>query len=147
MGIGVPSILVTRERVGVLCVEKKKLLMVRLRDPIAKRSYLFPPGGAIEPGELPEQAAIRETREETGYEVELMPEGRFTLDYPFQWKGKVTQCGTHFFRARLRSTQPGPILDMTDFEGVEWVEVSRLATALDYPGPLREGLLAALQQG
>jgi len=29
------------------------------------------PGGGLEPGEHPEQAAVREVREETGYDVEL----------------------------------------------------------------------------
>jgi ADP-ribose pyrophosphatase YjhB (NUDIX family) len=30
------------------------------------------PGGGVEPDETPEQAAVREAREETGYEVELV---------------------------------------------------------------------------
>jgi ADP-ribose pyrophosphatase YjhB (NUDIX family) len=36
----------------------------------------FPPGGHIDPHELPESAAVREVREETGLEVELLSQGR-----------------------------------------------------------------------
>jgi 8-oxo-dGTP pyrophosphatase MutT (NUDIX family) len=36
----------------------------------------FPPGGHIDPHELPDQAAIREVREESGLDVELLAQGR-----------------------------------------------------------------------
>ncbi len=38
-----------------------------------KMQMWLPPGGHIEPGELPDEAAIREVREETGLEVLLLP--------------------------------------------------------------------------
>jgi len=38
----------------------------------AKLGRLLPPGGHIDPHELPDDAAIREVREETGVEVELI---------------------------------------------------------------------------
>lgn len=40
------------------------------------------PGGGVEDGETPEQAAVREVREETGYDIELvrlLGEDRFTV--------------------------------------------------------------------
>ena len=40
------------------------------------------PGGGVEPGETPEDAAVREVREETGYDVELvrlLGEDHFTV--------------------------------------------------------------------
>jgi 8-oxo-dGTP diphosphatase len=46
---------------------RRRVLLVLERD---EWSY---PGGRLEPGETPEQAAVREAREEAGIEVELGP--------------------------------------------------------------------------
>jgi ADP-ribose pyrophosphatase YjhB (NUDIX family) len=40
-----------------------------------KLGIWLPPGGHIDPHELPHDAALREVREETGYEAELLAKG------------------------------------------------------------------------
>ena len=62
------------ERFGarVLLVDgEKRLLLVRGHDPHRpERSFWFTPGGGIEAGESPREAAVRELAEETGYVLE-----------------------------------------------------------------------------
>lgn len=119
-----------RRRAGVVCIEDGKLLMVRLTDPSTGMSYLFPPGGAIEPGETPEQAALRETREETGYEVTLR--GKAVVHrYSFVWGGVTHRCETHFFGATAGSEVSSPE------ETVVWQDLSTIETAITYQGELR----------
>ncbi|MDD9935551.1 MAG: NUDIX domain-containing protein [Myxococcales bacterium] len=59
--------------------EGRVLLMLRSELPVHCL-----PGGRIEPGETPEQAAVREVAEETGLEVEL--EGRVGVYVREQWR-------------------------------------------------------------
>jgi 8-oxo-dGTP pyrophosphatase MutT (NUDIX family) len=54
--------------VATLCRDDQlRVLLVRQSD----SGKWSTPGGAIEPGESPEEAAIRETKEETGFDVAL----------------------------------------------------------------------------
>ena len=48
-----------------------QLLFIRHRKPPLEGRWL-PPGGHVDPGETPEQAALREVLEETGQTVELL---------------------------------------------------------------------------
>jgi 8-oxo-dGTP diphosphatase len=51
--------------------DQGRVLMVRRRVKEGQLSWQFP-AGAIEPGETPEEAAVRETLEETGLEVKAI---------------------------------------------------------------------------
>jgi len=55
---------------AVMAKQDGRVLMVKRAMSPARGSWCFP-GGFIEIGETPEQAAIRECKEESGYEVEI----------------------------------------------------------------------------
>jgi 8-oxo-dGTP pyrophosphatase MutT (NUDIX family) len=60
-----------KQRSAVVIAEDNVLILIeRVRS--GKTYYLFP-GGGIESGETPEQAAVREAREELGLDVALGP--------------------------------------------------------------------------
>ena len=67
--------------VAVFVVHQGRVLLLWHR----KHQTWLPPGGHIEPDELPDEAARREVREETGLEVELVgPQGLPGLERPRQ---------------------------------------------------------------
>lgn len=54
------------------------------------------PKGLVEPGETPEQAAVREVREETGWRARAR-EPLGSIDYWFVWEGTRVHKVVHFF--------------------------------------------------
>ena len=55
----------------VLIIYRRKLVLIRRKNPPYKGRYAIP-GGYVELGETVEQAAIREAKEETGLDIELI---------------------------------------------------------------------------
>jgi 8-oxo-dGTP diphosphatase len=61
------------------------------------------PGGKIEPGEDPSDAAVREIKEELGVDVAIThPLGTSSFDF------RGTPCEYHYFRAKLVAGVPAP---------------------------------------
>ena len=58
-----------RERAAVLIIHNGSVALIR-RDWDGRQYYLFP-GGGVDDGETSEEAAVREAREELGWNVEL----------------------------------------------------------------------------
>ena len=57
--------------VGMVCFRGEDVLLIRRGTPPRRGEWSLP-GGRIEPGEPAQQAALRELREETGVEAEII---------------------------------------------------------------------------
>jgi 8-oxo-dGTP pyrophosphatase MutT (NUDIX family) len=75
--------------------------LLRFRDPRSGATLWITPGGALDPDEAYEGAALRELEEETGLrDVTLGPcVGRY--EHRFQWNGQDYEQTDHFFAARI----------------------------------------------
>jgi 8-oxo-dGTP pyrophosphatase MutT (NUDIX family) len=121
------------------------VLTVRAVDPVSGQRYFFLPGGAIETGESPAQAAIRETWEETGYRIAVTGEP-MVRDYVFTWAGKTYDCQTYFFRANLSdpSAAAAEVHDEAYLTGVEWAPVDRADEVFAYHPAILQAVRALL---
>lgn len=113
-----------------------------LRDPVTHTARLFVPGGAVEAGESPAHAAVRETREETGYSVELLERAPVVARYPFTWAGQAIDVTTHFFAVRLRNEHAAPVHDAAYLEGTHWLPLAEVPQQLGFD----RHILAAVEQ-
>lgn len=66
--------------VATFVVHEQRVLLLWHR----KLQMWLPPGGHIDPGELPDTAAVREVQEESGISCELVGERPLAVDYPLQ---------------------------------------------------------------
>ena len=112
--------LIKRQRSGVFCLHENRLLAIELEDPTTRKRFWSLPGGAVETDETAATAAVRETLEETGYQVRLISEG-FATQYEFRWDGILYDCTTHWFTAELASTAPEIVDDAAYLLGHKWL--------------------------
>ncbi len=92
------------------------------------RTWVFPKG-TPDPGETIEETALREVREETGLEVEIVrPIG--VIDYWFAVPGERVHKLVHFFLMRARGGDVS--LHDHEYDDVRWVPVTDARRLLTY---------------
>ncbi len=95
------------------------------------------PKGDMEDGETPEMTAIRELKEETGFDVELI-EKLPDINYEFEQTGKVHHVTQHMFLAKILD---GHLTPEFKHDGLKWVsteEAAKILTHQDLKDYLRE---------
>lgn len=142
---------IRRIRASAVCQTEGHLLLVKLRDPSTGVTSWFPPGGAIEPGETPAQAAERETLEETGVAIRVDPALAIVERYPFRWDDEDYDVTTHALAAELVGDAPQglegglalPRVDDVAYNlGAAWMPLARALEEL----AARPPILAATQR-
>jgi A/G-specific adenine glycosylase len=104
---------------AILSNEGRVFIQQRLADDIWGSLWEFP-GGRLEDGETPEEAVIREYREETGFEVEIC--GRITTVTHFYTRYKVV---LHCFACRLVGSDTVARLEAA--RDCRWVSAGQLS--------------------
>lgn len=110
--------------------DRGRLLAARRSAPPELAGRWELPGGKLEPGEGPQEALVRELREELG--VEVRPMARIPGEWPLK-PGLVLQVWT----ARLLSGDPRPLQDHDELRWlgpdeihtVDWLDQDRPAVA------------------
>ena len=106
-------------------------VIVPVRRAAGGKKVLALPKGHVDPGETPEQAALREVREETGMSGELV-EQLGEVRYWYQRAGRKIPKLVTFFLVEYRS---GSEADHdAEVEEVRWLALDEAATRLSYKG-------------
>ena len=135
-----------RKRVSTIVVHNNALLGFKAIDPTNGRHYVFVPGGEREAGESPEETATRETREETGYQIELLKNLKTFRKYDFEWNGKLVDCETWYFAAKLKWEHAEEVNDADYHKGVVWIPLSEIDSVFSYHPDILEPIQELLSQ-
>ena len=104
---------------GLILRDSKILVCQRRRDDSHALQWEFP-GGKVEPGEIPQEALVRELREELGIKATIGRE-LYRTRHRYRESGQTFEL--IFFQAEV---DPSASLQNLVFEGFEWADPSSL---------------------
>lgn len=132
-------------RVLVLTPERRVLLM-RFRFPWRDADLWITPGGALEHGEEARDAAMREIREETGFQVTDVGPELWTRDHDLSSFGMQILQRERYFLVQVEEFVPQPDSlqegeEATWFRGFRWWPIEELPDVAEDIAPRTLGKL------
>jgi 8-oxo-dGTP pyrophosphatase MutT (NUDIX family) len=126
---------------GGVVIRNKEVLLIYSA---LSNSYAFPKG-TIDEGETKDVTAIREVKEETGYDVEILDFlGDYTYDFDYKDGNRYRKTVTYYLMNLTNSNKPQANLqENEDFVNV-WTSVEQAYEVLTYADS-KEALRRALE--
>ena len=116
---------------GVVVRGDEVVVIVPTRRAASGAKVLALPKGHVDPGETPEETAVREVREEAGVEAEVVQE-LGDVRYWYTRDGKRIAKVVRFFLLAHRSGEP--MGDAFEVEEARWMPLGDAVAALSYDG-------------
>jgi 8-oxo-dGTP pyrophosphatase MutT (NUDIX family) len=117
---------VTTPRIGarvLLLDQHDRVLLMHARDPDNPAHHWWElPGGGLDDGESPEQAAIREVAEETGIELDQLGPQLWMRESRFRYRNRDHHRIDHIYLARRTNTTATLDTKPTDNEKLGLIE-------------------------
>jgi 8-oxo-dGTP pyrophosphatase MutT (NUDIX family) len=133
-----------RPAVRVICLDAaQRVLLLQWRDPADGSLLWEPPGGGIEPGETPLEAARRELAEETGLDPTAVSDRSVPVERDVRWNGRRYIGPEQFFLARFPDERPALVRtglladEQLNLCGSAWFDRSQLESLPDRLEPPR----------
>jgi bis(5'-nucleosidyl)-tetraphosphatase len=95
-----------------------------------KSEYWNFPKGKLELDETPQQAALRETKEETGLDVTILPYFKEKIFYFYREHNKTISKTVHYFVAQAKSKN---VVISKEHVGFIWVSPTKALKKLSFP--------------
>lgn len=130
--------IIRKHSAGGIVIDRDKVLVLSWID----RDFICLPKGGIEEGESSEEAAVREVREETGYNTKIIaPLGSW--EYDFSEDGvRHHKTVDYYLMRRTDSKEPNPSRGESEaFIGI-WLDIEDACSAFTFDDA-REALLQA----
>jgi 8-oxo-dGTP pyrophosphatase MutT (NUDIX family) len=133
---------VSRPSARIICLDDEgRILVLRWRDPFDGSTKWEPPGGGIEAGETPLEAARRELIEETGLPGDLIEPRPVEIARTFRWNGRDHEHTEWFYLARTPTTEVRPAGlrpdERDNFLGYRWFSLEEIRLSSERIEPIQ----------